>query len=420
MLTMDSSVRFLTGVGPARTEQFNKIGVRTVRDLLHYYPREYSFVKACDIADAKVGDFVLIRGQITSTSHRTDYRANTIRVCDDTSSILCIWFGSYIAPVLKKTGAWLTLWGRVSVYDGKLQLSSPKFSESVVPGGLGCVVTYPATKSLPSTVIAKVIGQVLDDRLQFDAEADKGGTYYEIPYGLAIVHIHRPGNKEQLKRARERLVYDEFLSVFREMKKRRVSSTNYATDLVKTGPIINTQIARLFPFNFTHGQLRALNDISIDLGGTTPMYRLLQGDVGSGKTAVAVYASILAAISGKQTVVMVPTQILANQHFDEWEKYLCGSQYKVCLLTSYAATKKRVAESIKEGFYDVIIATTSVLSDKVKFKDLGLLIVDEQHRFGVKQKDAPWGSIIRISFTCPRHRSLAPCRSLRSGIWIFP
>ena len=388
MITLDSNVRFLRGVGPARAKAFADVGVHTIRDLLRYYPRDYAFVKACDIANAREGDFVLIRGQITSVSRRASGGPHTIRVTDDNGSILCTWFGGYIGWELKTAGSWLTLWGRVSEYNGNLQLNSPKYSTDTQPANIVCVVTYPATKALPSTVIAKVMGVALSEFCPFDLKEGRVDTLGDMPYGVAIKAIHRPENKEQLKRARERLKYEELLALVRGMKEKRSQSMDYATDPIGSGPIIHSQISKLFPFDFTHEQLKAVEDVVIDMGSTNPMYRLLQGDVGCGKTAVAVYASILAAIFGKQTVVMVPTQVLAHQHYDEWEKYLCGSQYEVCLLTSGSVLKKTKLSRIARGYYDIVIATTSVLSDKVKFKDLGLLVVDEQHRFGVKQKDA--------------------------------
>lgn len=391
-LTLDQEVRFVKGVGPVRAAEFGKVGVRTVRDLLHYYPRYYAFVKRMSMGDVKFGDYVLIYGVIGVKGGAMTPGVTRIRVDDETGSIWCTWFGRDISHFNDaKEDKPMALWGRVTEWKGKPQLTNPGFTFRKPPANAlrGCLTTYPATKRLPSGAIANAIDHVIQSGL-LDGP---GSVWCSAPdlsgWKESIRHIHQPPTRDHLKRAQTRLKYDELRTMVEGMRDKNRTATGYMTEPMKHSSVMHHQILSEFPFHLTDDQHTAIFDVIGDMSSGQPMYRLLQGDVGCGKTAVAVYASLLAAMNGKQTVVMVPTRILARQHYIQWSEYLKDTDYHVCLLDGSlpAAVRRRALERIAEGKIDVVIATTSVLSDDVVFNRLGLLVVDEQHRFGVDQKD---------------------------------
>ncbi len=390
---LDKSVQYLKGVGPAKAKHFHKLGIHTVRDLLMHYPREYVWAVYKRVDELEVGDYAVVDGTIHIDQQARFRGQNGMFYLKDGSSgvhLNCAWFGCDFINRPMTEGRKVVLWGKITEFNGRLQMVNPKHSFHGLPrsvlSGHGLPI-YAATKDLPSECIAKIVGRFLDDHDlatmlddQDEVLVRKRGMF---TIGVALDQIHRPASKSIAKKARDRIVYNELYRLCLRMhEKRTVAHQGKAKRIPSPLKRFYPQHKEAPPFDFqlTTGQNLAIGDIAEDMRKSTPMYRLLQGDVGCGKTAVAIYASLLAAEAGLQTVVMVPTKILAQQHFEEWSKYTDDT----CLLTSDTFAPYPGNDTIPES---VVIATTSCLSDKIKFHNLGLLVVDEQHRFGVKQKD---------------------------------
>jgi len=391
---LDKSVRYVDGVGPAKAKHLKGLGIETVRDLITHYPRDYVFAVHKRVNELELGDYAVVSGTI----HRNAKAAlrgqeGIYYLKDDESSMhmACAWFGCDFITKLMHAGRKVTVWGKVTEFNGKLQMVNPKHSfhglpQSVLSGG--GIPIYPATKDLSSESIAKIMRPLLD-KLVIEARCDENDKNSlegrgMLTIGAAMRQIHFPADRTWAKMARQRIAYDELHRLCARMhEKRRATQQGSRGKRISVNPLAHIQIQKKFPFKFTSDQAKAVRDITNDMGlhGGVPMYRLLQGEVGCGKTAVAIYASLLAAKAGLQTVVMVPTKILAQQHYESWKKYTDD----VILLTSGTNTTGLRGHIKYED--SIIIATTSVLHNSVHFGNLGLLIVDEQHRFGVKQKD---------------------------------
>ena len=396
-MTLNTSVQFCKGVGPARVTEFAKLGISTVRDLLTHYPRSYIFAVHRNISDLQDGEFSVVKGTVNLVGN--DYSRGKVSVilADGTGSIECTWFNQpFMARAMKKY-ATVTLWGKVTTYKGVVQMVNSKYSFNAVgvpQGDGGGTPVYPATKKLTSNTIENIVKQALPcvDRSPFYAHDMRWrmGLHERgfIRRNEAIRYVHQPPSKHALKLARKRLVYEEFRTLAIRMRVKRMSQTNYDATVMSYGNVIHSRITAALGVELTQDQQGAIQDIVNDVcyGSGVPMYRLLQGDVGCGKTMVAVYAALLMAVNKRQTVIMCPTKILAQQHYDEIRELLEGSRFSACLLTNDTNCAP-LPWHIKDGAIDIIIATTSVLSNKIGFKDLGLLIIDEEHRFGVKQKE---------------------------------
>ena len=398
-------VQYLKGVGPAKAAVFAKLGVQTVEDLLEYYPRDWDFApQPVKIGQLREGQTATIVGLVESTDYQA-YRKPQIfeaMVADDTGICRIIWFhGGYLRDSVRP-GQMVFAWGKVSEYRHKLQLTNPKFrviEEGAVkennPAELADYFSggvYPASGGLSSGQIKKIIRPVLEniDALVGELYVDEFRKKAElISRQDAFCWIHKPADEEKLAKAKHRLKFDELFLMQLGLALRRHRHSRFASARpMKSSEEIDRRIRRRFPFLLTADQDGAIAEIVADMQKAVPMNRLLQGDVGSGKTVVALYAALIAIANKTQVAIMAPTEILANQHFISIERYLRDSDVKRVLITGGLTGQERVkiTEEIKSGQINIIVGTVALLEKDIEFKKLGLIVIDEQHKFGVHQR----------------------------------
>ncbi len=398
-LDVSMPVQYLKGVGPARAKTFAQLGVETVGDLLEYFPRDWNFVpEPTKIAQMLPGEDTAVIGLVESTDYQ-DYRRQPIFeavISDDTGVCRIIWFhGGFLRNQLEP-GQIIIASGKVTLYKHQLQLTNPKFvvldeehphSAEYFSGGV-----YPACKGLSSRQIKKIIGRVRE-------AADKLVPEFYVKSFLkkanlisrkdAFRWIHLPPDEEKLAQAKRRLKYDELflMQLGLALRRYKVQHFSAARPCICTEEI-DSRIRKRFPFLLTEDQDGAIAEIAADMSRHEPMNRLLQGDVGSGKTVVALYAALLAVANRTQAAIMAPTEILAGQHFLNIERYLKNSKVKrVCLTRGFTGKKRtELLEQIRSGAVDIVVGTVALLQADIEFQKLGLVIIDEQHKFGVEQR----------------------------------
>ncbi len=392
-------VQFLKGVGPARARIFAQMGVETVGDLLEYFPRDWNFVpEPVKISQMQPNETVTVLGLIESMDYQ-GYRRQPLfeaMISDDTGVCRIVWFhGGYLRSQLEP-GQIIMATGKVALYKHQLQLTNPKFfvldEEHPQPAKSFSGGIYPACKGLSSRQIKNVIAPVLD---YLD---DLVSEFYEkeflkkvdlISRRDAFAWIHLPPDEEKLSQAKHRLKYDELFLMQLGLALRRYKVRHFSKAVVcNCTDEIDSRIRKRFPFLLTEDQNASISDITADMDKSEPMNRLLQGDVGSGKTVVALYAALLAVANKMQVAIMAPTEILAGQHFLSIERYLKNSNVKPVLITGGMTGKKRdeLLNEISSGEIDIVVGTVALLQADIEFKKLGLVVIDEQHKFGVAQK----------------------------------
>jgi len=399
-ITLLSSVRYIKGVGPARAELLAKLGVFTVWDLLHHYPRVYQDRSTITpIEKLEAGTTATIRGTIVSVRRRRARgRVRTIvnvSVEDGTGMLRASWFNQpYLSQSFRK-GDQLILSGKVRFYD-MWQMASPDYEvldgEDEQLHTNRIVPLYPLTAGLSARVLRNLIlptvrrlaGEVPD---VLPREVLENRDLCDIE--TALVNIHFPESEEALLIARERLKYQELflLEIAMAMRRRSIKGGNGGVSFA-ISELIEERIRRRFPFELTQAQDNVIEDLKADMIAPQPMNRLLQGDVGSGKTVVAMYATLIAVANKFQTAIMAPTEILAEQHMRTFRQYLAGSNVRVELLVGRqdAAKRRAILEAVASGEVDVVIGTQALIQKKVEFAHLGFVVVDEQHKFGVLQR----------------------------------
>lgn len=413
MNKLTDSVQYLKGVGPARARLFNRLGIYTVRDLLYYFPRTYldrSKIKTIKeiISERPINTETetIISGQVLAVSMyptRSGKRILEVGVGDDTGIITAVWFNQ---PFLKRVfakGQKLILAGKLAHYGRTLQIASPEYE--VIPtqflpdqnGGFtpthtqGIVPCYGLTESLGQKFIRRLMKETVPVYAPLVPDAlPKTLTGGLIPLPDALKEMHFPTSMESMGPARKRLVYEELLLLQLALGIKRNQIKKSAVKYpIKISGFLDSRIRARIPFQLTNAQERVIGELRQDLESPHPMHRLLQGDVGSGKTIVAVYA-ILSAIGNKlQAAFMAPTEILAEQHYRTLSRLLTGSQVRIAFLRSGIAKAERLATiaDIKAGNIDLVIGTHALIQKAVEFAKLGLVIIDEQHKFGVVQRD---------------------------------
>lgn len=398
-IDLSMPVRFLKGVGPARAKTFAQLGVKTVNDLLEYFPRDWVFVsEPIKINQIQEGQSVTIVGQVESTDYRGYRRPPILEavLADETGVCRIVWFhGGYLRDQLKP-GAVTAVSGKVSLYKHQLQMTNPKFvildEEGLGPAESFSGGIYPASAGLSSRQIKRTIAPLLEnlDELVYEFyDADFLKSAELVGRGDAFRWIHLPGDEEKLAQAKRRLKYDELFMMQAGLAVRRYKWQHFATAMqMKCTEKIDSRIRKRFPFLLTEDQNGAIAEIVADMGRLQPMNRLLQGDVGSGKTVVALYAALLAVANKAQAAIMAPTEILAGQHFLSIERYLKGSEVKRVLITGGLTGEKRkeILKQISSGEIDIVVGTVALLQKDIEFAKLGLAVIDEQHKFGVHQR----------------------------------
>ncbi|MFH1386929.1 MAG: ATP-dependent DNA helicase RecG [bacterium] len=377
---LETPIQYVKGVGPKLAKIFGKLGVNSVQDLLYLIPRDYEDRRQMKpIVQVRPSGMEVIKGEIIDIdSQVTRNRFSIIKVylSDKTATIQAIWFNQPYLTKLFRRGMKLIVSGKVeySTYDGLLQLTVKDF-EVDTGENLKIVPKYPLTQGLYPKKLRLVMKTVLDNYL-IEIEDEK--------IKKSLLAIHEPADLKQAEEARKYLAYEE-LFVFqlglllrhKQFKEELKGPRFKVTDEMKEMFISS------LPFQLTNSQTNVLSDIFSDFSSGRPMNRLMQGDVGSGKTIVAAHATFIALKNDYQAAILAPTEILAWQHFGKLKELFAGLGYKVEILTSSVSSDKK-REELQEA--DLIIGTHALLEEKVKFRKLGLVVIDEQHRFGVEQR----------------------------------
>ena len=400
MSVLASSIRFLRGVGEKRAQAFARLGIFLVEDLLFFFPRRYEDRRALTpLGDLQPDTFSAVVAEVAaSPAGPAGYRFGplSIALTDGVHTVKAVWFNNPRLGSRFRPGMRLALYGRVE-YRGGLQLTNPEFEvlEGDGTASVGRIVpVYPLAAPLSQRWTRRLVGTVLESY---------GGELTDfLPDSLrrrhgmkalpaAVRELHCPEDRNSWLRARNRLAFDELflLQIGLLLRRRTYAASGHAVP-IRPGRKFQALMGPGLPFEPTGAQRRAVAEILGDMNSRTPMNRLLQGDVGSGKTFVASAAILAAADSGVQSVFMAPTEILAQQHYFNLKEMLGSQGIETVLLTGgqRAAERRSAAEAIRNGGAQVVVGTHAVFGDEVRFAKLGLVIVDEQHRFGVLQKNS--------------------------------
>lgn len=406
-----TSIEYLKGVGPKRAELLKKeLGIHSYHDLLMHFPFRYVDRSKFHKISELTADNTLVQlvGEIKNISTVGIGRKKRLvaRFADESSSIDLVWFKgvkwliSSLSP-----GKKYVVFGKASIFNGVLNMVHPEmedlleFKNSVVSG---LQPIYPSTEKLNSSGLSsknieKLSRQLLKaslDRIDENLSVELIGKFGLISRKEALLKIHFPANIAEKDKAVHRLKFEELFFIQMELLKQKLINSNKSKGFVfaAIGEYVNSFYKESLPFEMTEAQKRVIREIRRDLGSGKQMNRLLQGDVGSGKTAVAIMAMMMALDNGFQACMMAPTEILATQHYESMKEYLGKSGVEFALLTgtTKAAERRVIFEALSEGKLQVLIGTHALIEDKVKFKNLGLAVVDEQHRFGVAQRAKLW------------------------------
>lgn len=398
-LREQENIRSIKGIGEKTEKLLEKVGITTVGDFLGYYPRDYDeYKEPVTVREVKVGEKCAVSGRITgkpglqSTGRKSVVTAN---IREENHLLQLTW---YNMPFLRNTlqaGGLYVFRGTVAEKRGRLIMEQPEiFGREDYQKMLHTLYPiYSLTKGLTNKFMVKTLHQILEDRemVQEYLPEEFRNHYQLAEYNYAVSHIHFPTDREDLLLGHKRLVFDEFLFFIlsvRMMKEQNAEAVNE----FPMKPVWETEnLMESLPYQLTNAQKRVWNEIETGMTGRTLMSRLVQGDVGSGKTIIAFLAMILAAANGYQAALMAPTEVLAKQHYEG----LCtlleehGLGYKVLLLTgsNTAKEKRERYEKMASGEASLIIGTHALIQEKARYKNLALVITDEQHRFGVKQRE---------------------------------
>jgi ATP-dependent DNA helicase RecG len=404
--SLADGIQYLKGIGPKRAKSFAKIGINTIEGLLYFFPRRYEDrTNFSPIKDLKAGEVRTIKAEVLVKGQRQSFKRGfsilEVVVADNTGKISCVWFNQPYLKEYFKLGITVILYGKIDRYENKLQMNAPEFEivsndedESLNIGRI--VPVYSLPEGITQRSLRKTMKYALDeyvtrvtDWLHYDIRSRNN----LLNLAKSLINIHFPEKFELQKEAYKRLSFEEFFLfqlplALRKLKNKQRKGINHTVE----GELVNNFIAQL-PFKLTQAQKKVLTEIKSDMASHKVMQRLLQGDVGSGKTVVATIAGIMAIQGGYQVAFMVPTEILARQHYEKigswflvlgsWSKAI-----KVGLVTSSLNKKEKeeIYQGIKEGKIDLIIGTHALLEESVEFKNLGLVVIDEQHKFGVGQR----------------------------------
>ena len=392
-LTPDTPVRYLKGVGPKTAERFEKLGIVTLADLLCHYPRRYiDFTKPYSIAEAPADVECVVKAEVFAKPGGRilpgGRRMERITAGDDVSSLEITWFNNPYVTQKLELGQEYYFQGIVTGGMLRRQMVNPQVRTDAQVKSSPFEAVYPQTEGLTSSAIAKCVRQLLPhaELLPDPLPPEMLKKYRLLSKADAVRAIHCPATEEEAFAARRRLIYEELLVLqlgIGRMKNHGAASTGAPMKKADASPFWES-----LPFSPTGAQRRAVEEILTDMSGETSMNRLLQGDVGSGKTLVAAAAIWACIRAGYQAALLAPTEILASQHAENLNRLLSPFGMRVALLTGgmKAAARRTTLAAIRDDEADLIVGTHAILSEGVEFARLGLAVVDEQHRFGVRQR----------------------------------
>ena len=396
MLDLNKDVKYVKTVGPNRVKLLNKLNIYTLKDLIEYYPRDYEDrSKPKNLYECTDGEEVLIEAMPTgriSEMHKGRMTISRLIVKDQTGTCYITWFNQGYLRDKFQPGRMYRFFGKISNKNGRLEMNSPVYDEIDQSKNTGKIIPiYPLTYELKQTTLRRIIengllevkGQLPETLPEYIL---KENNLWDI--NNTIERIHFPIEFSDFNKARERLVFEELLTMQLALLKLK-NNYEHETDGIQFSKDVHmSDVINMLPFRLTKAQLRVLEEIDRDMESNKPMNRLLQGDVGSGKTVVAMISAYKAVKSGYQATIMAPTAILASQHLESFEGILDELGIRTELLISNVTKKKKeeILEKLQSGEIDVLIGTHAILEENVVFKNLGLVVTDEQHRFGVKQR----------------------------------
>jgi ATP-dependent DNA helicase RecG len=398
----EKQIQYIKGVGPAKAKLLANLGITTVEDLLYLFPARYEDrSKLMPMAMVQVGEKQTIAGHVLKVGKRNFYsktRAFEIVVGDKSGQITCVWFNQPYLDKYFKEGQEVVLYGRVEIFKNRLQMLMPDFELIAAEDrtlNMGRIVPiYPLTKGITQRYLRKLI----DSLLALHANDLKDVVPLEIRQrhhlgniADSIQHIHFPRSQEDQQRANSRVAFEEFFLFQVCVILRRLSIVEKKGFAHKIDSNLIENYLRAFPFTLTQSQYKAIEDIASDMKKARPMLRLLQGDVGCGKTIVAFFGCMAAVSNGAQAAIMAPTEILATQHYQNFKRLFATGPFdrvKVGLLTSRMPKKKKdeLYKQLKAKEIDVLIGTHALLQETVDFAKLTFVVIDEQHKFGVNQR----------------------------------
>ena len=410
---LDNSIKFVQGVGEVRAKLLEKeLGIVTMRDMLYHFPFRYidrsRTYKVREVTEDNAAAYIQLRLRVIGKSFAGEGRKQRFSVyaADDTGRVELIWFRGikWIEKIIEPNRDYI-VFGRPSFFRGEMSLIHPEIE--VIEKALsrktesGLQGIYSSTEKLSTTlgtkglynIVCSLWGVVRGHIKEYLPEyiIRKNGL---MPLEEALYNIHFPQSSEKLRQAQYRLKFDELFGIQLNIQARRSDRTGRRDGFFfpKVGDKFNTFYHTKLPFELTEGQKAAVRDIRKDTVSGIQMNRLLQGDVGSGKTVVALLSMLLAADNGFQSCMMVPTEILARQHFASISKMCDGVPVRIAILTGTTKTKERkeILAALEAGEIDILVGTHALIEDRVKFSNLGLVIIDEQHRFGVEQRARLW------------------------------
>ncbi|MHC9541643.1 MAG: ATP-dependent DNA helicase RecG [Vulcanimicrobiota bacterium] len=396
---LDSPVQFAKGVGPQLAKKMHKMEIRTLEDLVFHFPRRYEDrSRLTPIAEVQDGSFETVSGVVAAKSEsrpRGGLVISKVMIDDGTGVMVLLWFNQPFRSAHLLKGMKLYASGRVERNYREIQMNNPEYElesdEDTLNTGR-IVPVYPSTENLSQKVLRKIVRLNLESSLHLfeDALPEEIRSRHAFPdYRSALSAIHFPEDFEALEKARRRLIYDELffleLGLLRFKKDRQVIEKEHRYN---TDSSISATFEQHLPFALTRAQKKVMEEITGDLFTTRPMCRLVQGDVGSGKTVVAAFAILAAVSSGFQGSVMAPTEILAEQHHKKFRELLAPLNIEVGILIGSLSKKEKELQRsrIRSGEMQVVIGTHALIQEEVEFCNLGLAVVDEQHRFGVLQR----------------------------------
>ncbi|HHI88231.1 MAG TPA: ATP-dependent DNA helicase RecG [Candidatus Cloacimonetes bacterium] len=397
---LHDNIQFVPGVGPKRAKLLNKLGVKTVKDLLFYFPRDYiNKISDKRIADLKINDMASVKGRITgfdTKGNRFQKQQFRVFVSDGSGYLTLMWFrpGPWLIKQFE-VGKEIYILGKIQYYYNKLCMTHPDFEivqdkekksfwveQDILP-------LYHLTEGISNKVLRKIIRTILSQDLFLDETlpAYIRDTKQLMPLNEALHKIHIPDSNEDIAASRKRFVFEELFFLELMLARKKVNwhkASGYSMELKKT---YTTKLKKKLPFTLTHAQKRVLNEIVEDMRSPHQMNRLLQGDVGSGKTIISIFAMLLAIENGFQAAIMAPTEVLATQHYFSLKDFLENFGLRVeLLLGGVFAGKEDIKAAIESGDVNIVIGTHSLIQKDVNFHKLGMVVIDEQHRFGVMQR----------------------------------
>lgn len=411
----------IPNIGPVYAKRLKGMGIKTLADLIYHFPREYKdFSKISKIKDVKINEKACVQGKIISlTQNKTWVKKMIVTsavIQDDTGAIEAVWFNQpYLNKVLK-IGDEVIIAGKLAIQNRSLQISSPIFEKTSLEETthLGRIMAvYPETEGVSSRYLRWIIKPVIKaikDKIPETLPEEIIEKYDLIPLKEALEQIHFPSSLELAEKAEQRFSFEQIFFISLSNLKKKSEIKREEAQMIPINGDLLERVKKTLPFELTRAQKETLEEILKDMERPFPMNRLLQGDVGSGKTAVAALASINAVKAKTQVVLMAPTEILVKQHFKTFFQMLKSFNLNVGLLTgkedkyyskklhsdTIELSRKKILDKVEKGEIDILIGTQALIAgtkkkkvgEKVKFKNLGLVIVDEQHRFGVKQRAA--------------------------------